>query len=359
MESITHTAVVEKKGTYLKSLVRRVALNYYKMKTLLLIATLTIVIPSFAQDKSILNLREERQKIIKTKVDTTKQIGWETGILYSLTFSQGTLSNWAAGGDNFSLSMESILDTYARYRKDKLHWDNYFDFNLGFIYSTSLGSRKNDDRFDLLSKVGYSISAKSDLALLGEIRSGFFKGYTYKGSESNFTSNFMSPGYLLSSAGWDYRPNKNLDFFLSPFSARWVFVLDPVLSMRGLYGVKPGLNFNLEQGAFAEFYFFKEIKPNALFKTKLDIFSNYRNNPKNLDIFWTNILSIKISKIFNITWSLDLIYDDDARLFGADKASPALQFKSLIGLGFQFGSISPNLPVSKKNDNPPKTLGNF
>jgi len=35
------------------------------------------------------------------------------------------------------------------------------------------------------------------------------------------------------------------------------------------------------------------------------------------------------------TWGVDLIYDDDAKLFGPNKNLPALQFKSLIGLGIQ------------------------
>jgi hypothetical protein len=42
----------------------------------------------------------------------------------------------------------------------------------------------------------------------------------------------------------------------------------------------------------------------------------------------------KINKYFSATYSLDLIYDDNVRLFGANHNSPALQTKSLIGIGF-------------------------
>jgi hypothetical protein len=224
---------------------------------------------------------------------------------------------------------------YARYSKDKMRWDNNFDFNLGYVNSTSLGSRKNDDRFDLVSKVGYSLNEKTNLAFLGNLRSGFFKGYTYSGIKKNFTSNLMSPGYLLNSAGWDYRPNKTISLFLSPFTARWVFVTDPILSQKGLYGVKPGQTMNFELGAYATINYLKEINPNVVYKAKLDLFSNYRHKPQNVDFFMTNILSVKISKLFNITWAVDLIYDDDAKLFGPNKTSPALQFKSLVGLGIQ------------------------
>jgi len=146
----------------------------------------------------------------------------------------------------------------------------------------------------------------------------------------------MSPGYLLASAGFDFQPSKNLSLFFSPATARWVIVTDPILSAQGLYGVKAGKKSNLEVGAFVTVNFLKEIAPNVVYKTKLDLFSNYRNNPQNVDFFMSNILSVKLSKVFNVTWGVDLIYDDDARLFGDNNTSPALQFKSLIGLGIQF-----------------------
>ena len=305
------------------------------MKRLLFLFTYGICSTLHGQDNIIMNLQKESQKVIKLKADPLSSKKWQKGILYNLTFSQASLSNWAAGGDKFSISLGSILNMYARYNKNKMRWDNNFDFNLGYVNSTSLGSRKNDDRFDLVSKVGYSLNDKSNLAFLGNLRSGFFKGYTYSGTKKNFTSNLMSPGYLLNSAGWDYRPNKTFSLFLSPFTARWVFVTDPILSQKGLYGVKPGQNLNFELGAYATINYLKEINPNVVYKAKLDLFSNYRHKPQNVDFFMTNILSVKISKLFNVTWAVDLIYDDDARLFGPYKTSPALQFKSLVGLGIQ------------------------
>jgi hypothetical protein len=37
--------------------------------------------------------------------------------------------------------------------------------------------------------------------------------------------------------------------------------------------------------------------------------------------------------VLSATWNVDLIYDDDVRLFGPANTSPALQLKSLIGIG--------------------------
>jgi hypothetical protein len=73
---------------------------------------------------------------------------------------------------------------------------------------------------------------------------------------------------------------------------------------------------------------------NVSYKGRLDLFSNYRNNPGNVDIFFTNYFSFKINKYLAATYNLDMIYDDDLRIFGKGGKSPSLQLKSLIGIGF-------------------------
>jgi hypothetical protein len=291
---------------------------------------------AIGQDLSVKAMQEESIKTTKKLVVDTSSKTWKKGILYSLNFSQASLSNWSAGGDKFSLSVSSILNTYANYKKGKNSWDNSFEFNFGYVNSTSLGSRKNDDRFDLVSKYGYALNNKLNIAALFNLRSQFFKGYTYEGVTKNFASNFMSPGYVLQSFGLDYKPSQAYSLFFSPITGRWVFVTDPVLSARGLYGVKSGENSTFEIGAFANLNFMKEIAPNITFKSRLDLFSNYRNNPQNVDLFMTNLLTAKLSKLFNVTWGVDMIYDDDAKLFGPNGNSPSLQFKSLVGIGVQF-----------------------
>jgi hypothetical protein len=47
----------------------------------------------------------------------------------------------------------------------------------------------------------------------------------------------------------------------------------------------------------------------------------------------SNLFSAKLSKILSATWNVDLVYDDDTRLFGSDGKSPAWQIKSLVGVG--------------------------
>lgn len=302
------------------------------MKKIILLG-LFIPLLSFAQDETVKKLRDESGKTIKKDAADTVAKTWKKGGLYGLNVSQASLNNWAAGGDEFSLSINSLLSLYAFYKKDKYRWDNTFDFNLGYIKTTSLGGRKNDDRFDLLSKYGYALTSKLSLAGLLNLRSQIFKGYTFSNNIKTLSSNFMAPGYLLLGLGLDYKPTASLSIFVSPLTARWVIVRDTALSNKGLYGVTPGKRSNLEFGAFVTINYLKEISKNIMYKGRLDLFSNYRRNPQNIDLFMSNILNVKLSKVFSATWGVDLIYDDDVKLFGPYQSSPGLQVKSLVGIG--------------------------
>jgi len=72
------------------------------MKKILLFAGILLSLLSSAQDEKVKNLRSESdRKISKDPNDTIPRI-WRTGGLYSLNLAQGTLSNWAAGGEDFS-----------------------------------------------------------------------------------------------------------------------------------------------------------------------------------------------------------------------------------------------------------------
>lgn len=292
-------------------------------------------LPVFAQDQTIKGLKEESAKTIKKDKADTAQKTWRRGGLYSLNLAQGSLSNWAAGGDDFSLSLTSYLNLFSFYKKGKHSWDNTLDFNFGYVKTSSLGARKNDDRLDVLSKYGYSLSPKWNLSGLFNFRSQLARGYTYPDNKRTFSSAFLSPAYILLSLGFDYKPGPNFSFFVSPLTSRWVIVKNDSLSARGLYGVKPGEHSTAEFGVFASANYIKDFNKTVGYRGRLDLFSNYKRNPQNIDLFMTNVFSVKVSTFLSATWNIDFIYDDDVRIFGKSGKSPALQIKSLIGAGLQ------------------------
>ncbi len=308
-------------------------MNIYRQVMLILLVLATL--NTGAQDNTVKQLKTEAGKSIAKDASDTSGKTWKKGGLLGLNLAQTSLSNWAAGGDNFSLSVNSVVNLYAFYKKGKNSWDNTLDFNLGYIKTTSLGSRKNDDRLDILSKYGHSISRQWNVSGLFNFRSQLFKGYTYPNSGKTFSSAFLSPAYLLLSAGLDFKPNDHFSVFISPVTGRLTVVKDDTLSAKGLYGVAPGEHTHMEFGAFLTANYIKDFNKILSYRGRLDLFSNYANNPQNIDVFCSNLFSAKVSKWLNVTWSLDLIYDDDVRLFGTTGTRPATQLKSQFGVGVQ------------------------
>jgi Protein of unknown function (DUF3078) len=302
------------------------------MKNTLVLIFILLAFKTLAQDATVQNLKTESSKTIaKDPNDTIPKI-WKTGGLFSLNLSQGSLSNWAAGGEKFSIAVNSLLSAYAFYKKDKNSWDNSLTWNLGYVKTTSLGTRKNDDRFEYTSKYGYALSPKLSLGALFNIRTQFFKGYNYPDAYTKvYSSNFFAPAYIILSPGFNYTPVKNLSIFVSPATPRWTIVNDTTLST--LYGVAPGKKSDFQFGAYASISYMANLGKIVTYTGKLDLFSNYKHNPQNVDLYMTNLFAAKISKVLSVTYSLTLIYDDDVRQFGPNFNAPGLQVQSLLGAG--------------------------
>ena len=307
------------------------------MKIHLLIGCLFFTTLVYGQDPSLKKLKDESLRAIKKAEEDTAFHKWNLGGMFNVNVAQGSLTNWAAGGDEFSLSINSLFSLYGFYKEGRHSWDNTFDLNFGYISTTSLGNRKNDDRIDFLSKYGYSITPKLNLASLFNFRSQLFKGYTYPtDSTKELSSNFLSPANILLSLGLNYKPSAAFSVFVSPVTTRWILVKDDSLSAKGVYGVKPGEHSKSELGAFLTANFTNDFNKVVAYKSRIDLFSNYKNKPQNIDIFWTNLLAVKLTKVLSVSWNVDLIYDDDVRIFGKDGNDPAAQIKSIIGIGLMF-----------------------
>lgn len=309
-----------------------------KKLTLALLAAATFTAGN-AQDGTVKDLKKDAEKVITKNANDTIVKTWKKGGNFGINLNQGTLSNWAAGGDKFSLSINSQLGLFAFYKKDKNSWDNTLDLAYGIVKTTSLGTRKAADRLELVSKYGYALSKKWNVGVLFNVRSQFANGYSYLKDINNadsavLMSKSFSPTYVLLSPGFDYKPNADWSFFISPITARWVIVGDKQLAA-DKYGFTNGKGIRNELGAFGSASFTKAIGQTASFKSKLDLFSNYRHNPQNVDIYWTNTLTAKVTRFINFNLQVDMIYDDDIANVNPKKG-PAPQILQLMGIGFAY-----------------------
>ncbi|HEU4575462.1 MAG TPA: DUF3078 domain-containing protein [Chitinophagaceae bacterium] len=296
----------------------------------ILSASIFLLHYAHAQDQTVQQLKSDASKTIKKDPNDTVSKVWKTGGLLTLNIAQGSLSNWVGGGDKFSLSAVAYLNLYAYYKKDKNAWDNSLDLGYGIVNTTSLGRRKSDDRIDLLSKYGYQVSKKWYASALFNLRTQFANGYSYSkdnlGNDvKTLTSASFAPAYVLLSLGMNYKPVDYFSVFISPLTQRWTIVSNSQLSALGAYGVKPGEKSRSEIGAFLTANFNKEVAKNIIYTSRLDLFSNYKSEPQNVDLYFTNILAMKVNKIISANINVDLVYDDNA--------IARLQVRQLLGVG--------------------------
>lgn len=311
------------------------------MKSLLCgsVLLLSLAGTAFAQDNTVQDLKNAAGKQI-TIDDTTHQI-WRTGGIFSVNVSQAALSHWAAGGDKSSFALTGLLNGYASYNKGKNSWDNLLDVAYGYMKTSSTGMRKSDDHFYFTSKYGRQATANKKwyYSALFDFKTQFARGYLYSDSGRTYNSNLFSPAYILLSLGMDYKATDYFDVFLSPITSRWTVVGSDVLANEGKFGVTPGKHVLNEIGAFLAASFKKDLNQSINYTSQLQLFSNYKHNPQNIDVYWTNLLSMKISKYLATTISLNMIYDDDVKFPAEDDPNRQvahLQLQELLGIGFSY-----------------------
>lgn len=276
--------------------------------------------------------------ITKDPKDTTKMT-WKTGGFMSLTFNQAAISNWAAGGDKSAISLNGLVNLYAYYLDGRRSWDNFLNAQYGIANTTSLGSRKTNDLFDLTSRYGYDLGKKWYLSALFDFRSQFAPGYNYPSADTRvLTSDALAPAYALLSLGMMYKPNSNFSVFLSPITARELIVHNDSLAAQGAFGVDSGKTSRFEFGAYASVIYNSALNKTASYAGRLDLFSDYLDNPQNIALYMTNVLNVKVSTVISMMLSVTMIYDDRIKSIKADGTygGPALQLQEVLGIGLAY-----------------------
>ncbi len=284
------------------------------------------------------------------KKDTVKP--WAIGGITNFSFSQVSLSNWVAGGENSS-SINALIKLFSTYKKSKLAWDNNLDLAYGLTKKASDPFYKNDDRIDFASKLGYKAEKKWYYTLMINFKTQFYQGKK-SSKDSIIISDFMAPAYLLASLGMDYKPGKAFSLMISPFSSRITFVRNTMLADEGAFGVEKavrdtsgniiqhGEKIKSEFGGYLKVVINKEIVKNVTLLTKLELFSNYLKNPQNMVINWDMLLNMKINKFLSASINTNLIYDDNVRIASTnskgqvEQVGPRTQFKEMISIGLSY-----------------------
>lgn len=272
------------------------------------------------------------QKMLKKK---DLRIGWTTKGNVSLLLNQAAFSNWTAGGES-SYSGTLGIDYGLYYKTNSFLWSNLLIASFGLTKTDGSDFiKKTDDRLLFNSIVGYEAEKNWYYSFFTTFRTQFAKGYKYEKNSSGeeirteFT-NFFSPAYLSLGPGMLWEKNTRLKFNIAPISSKITFVNKNFTLPDGAYfGVDEGKSYLLELGFnFQVFYEFNIMK-NIKMKNYLVLYSNYLDNPKNVDLDYTMKLDMKINNYFEANLTFQAIYDDNAY--------QGFQTREILGIGVKFG----------------------
>jgi len=269
----------------------------------------------------------------QNEADTVKN--WKIGGESSLTFSQVSLTNWAAGGES-SVSGNAFLNLNANYARGKNIWENKLELAYGLMKQGEQDVRKTNDKLSLASSYGYEATKKWYYIASLTFNSQFSDGYNYP-NDSVLISSFLAPAYVLAALGMEYKPNEVFSVMLLPVSGRLTIVNDDSLSAQGAFGVEPGNKTRFEFGGTVKMEIQKEIMKNVSLQSNLQLFSNYLDEPQNIDVNWEAMLNMKINDYLSANLSTTLIYDHDIKITDKDgNTGPRVQFKEVFGVGFAY-----------------------
>ncbi|CAM4170749.1 DUF3078 domain-containing protein [Flavobacterium antarcticum] len=264
---------------------------------------------------------------------------WKSKGNVSLLFNQSNFSNWTAGGEN-NLSGNFGLNYGLEYAKGEWTWDNKLMASYGLVKTKNASfEKKTDDRLEFNSILGKKAVGNWSYSAFLNFRTQITKGYVYgkdvNGAEIRTEStDFLSPGYLTFGPGMLYKKDDNLKINIAPATSKLTFVDDFYTSQPGYvdgsyFGVDANESMRYEFGFYGSVYYKLNIMANVSAENILNLYSNYLEETKNVDVDYSLNIVMKINRYLSTNLSFQAIYDDNA--------FQGLQTRQVFGVGVNYG----------------------
>lgn len=267
--------------------------------------------------------------------------GWKTEGNIQLLFNQSAFNEEWTGGGTSSIAGNATLDYSITYRWEEFTWDNKILANYGLTkVKDDEFVRKTSDRLELTSVAGKQLpDSYWYYSFFLNFRTQFDKGYRFRQDPQTGqttrteTTNFLSPAYLQTGPGLMWKRSEDYIINIAPATARFIFV-DPQFTSGPTYvdgqyfGVDAGKSGRFEFGASLNAYAKVEIWENVSMENNLNLYSNYLQDPENIDIDYLMNMEMEINKYLSANLLFQAIYDDNA--------VGAFQIREVFGLGINY-----------------------
>jgi Protein of unknown function (DUF3078) len=257
------------------------------------------------------------EELVPVSMPDYKVSYWHKSLVFSLNFSQSAFTdNYSAGGVS-SIALGTNIDFKTEYNKAPLDYTSELNLVYGISTTKGQGSRKTNDRIFFDNKIGTQMSKKWLFFGSLTFESQFSKGYNYTNPDgTNATvpyeiSNFMAPGYLTESIGFEYKPVKYFDLRLGAATVRQTFVSDTTIyhNQPDNYGVTPGKTFRNDLASQVVATFDKDIMKNVHLNVRYALFVPYQQALDFTSHRVDAVLTAKVNRLIQVAINGTFLYD--------------------------------------------------
>lgn len=277
------------------------------MKRLFLFVLLLTSVSFFGQEK---------------KKDSVQK--WKIHGRLAFILNQSSFTNWLSGGQD-NVTGNVIINYDFNYKNNGWNWDNKLITGYGLSYVNKEGYRKTDDRFEYNSLLGLKSQGYWFFSFFTNFRTQYTRGFDYKKTPEVSVSDFFSPAYLSFGPGILWKKSDDFSFNLAPATVRFTFVND---MFSGKFGVPEGKNSTFSLGFNFAGYYKIEVMDNIRIENTLTLYSDYLNDPQNVDIEAQSNMFFKVNEFISMNITLHAIMDANA--------SGKVQFRQVFGAGLKY-----------------------
>lgn len=259
------------------------------------------------------------------KEDSSDTSVWTKGGTFTFLLNQSTFENWVAGGVS-SVSGAVGINYDFNYSKEDWSWDNKIVAAFGITKIKDQDIQKSDDRLEWNSVLGKKATDYWYYSAFLNFKTQFTDDLD---SDTEGPTKFLSPGYLQIGPGMLWKKNDNLKVNIAPATTKLI-VVDKTLTLpdAAYFGVEEGKSTRFEFGASVGAYYKFDLMKNVSMENILNLYSNYLEDPQNIDLDYTMNLVMNINKYISTTLAYQTIYDDNA--------FEGLQTRQVFGLGVNY-----------------------
>jgi len=279
---------------------------------------------AFAQENEKELLKKNEEAAAKLKEENPN--GWKKTGTFTFLANQASFDNWLAGGQS-SISGNIGLNYDFNYKNNDWNWDNKLIAGYGLTKLKGQDVQKSDDRFQFNSLIGKKAFGEWYYSAFFNFKTQFDSGFDLASGIK--TSHFFSPAYFQFGPGLLWKKSDNLKVNFAPSTSKVILVHSHFTEFGPSFGVEQGDTTRFEFGAAISGYYKFNAMENVSVENILNLYSNYLEDAKNVDLDYTLNIVMKVNKFLSANMSFQTIYDDNA--------FQGFQTREVIGIGVNYG----------------------